>query len=326
MGIFLPGGGKGMGRLHEWAEGQIDRILARFVHPEETLRGEVRRIYGYLESWVSIVVNLALFALKYTLGTAINSVSLIADAFHTLSDMVTSLVVLLGFRAAAKAPDEEHPYGHGRVESIATLVIAVLLILVGIDFFKSSAKRLIDPEPVSGDLIVVGIMLFSGLIKEGLFFFSASLGKRIDSSALIADAWHHRSDAIASGLVAISVLAAMFGYNWVDAIFGLVVSGLIVHTGINLGRDSVSLLIGEGPDEAVLSSIEQRASSVEGVTGVHGIQVHDYGDRRLVSLHVTVEPHLNVEAAHGIATEVEQIVAENLDALTTVHIEPTKER
>ncbi|NLN16881.1 MAG: cation transporter [Firmicutes bacterium] len=313
-----------MGRLHEWAEGQIDRLLAKLVRGQEASRGDVRRICGYLESWVSIAVNLVLFVLKYVLGTAINSVSLIADAFHTLSDMATSFVVLLGFRAAAKDPDEQHPYGHGRVEIVATLVIAVLLILVGLDFFKSSAKRLLEPEPVGGGLIIAGIMVASGLIKEALFFFSASLGRRIDSSALIADAWHHRSDAIASGLVAISVVAAMFGYNRVDAVFGLVVSALILHTGISLGRDSVSQLIGEGPDEEVLSRIRQHASSVDGVTGVHGIQVHDYGDRRLVSLHVTVEPHLSVEVAHSIATEVEQVVATNLDAHATVHIEPTK--
>lgn len=315
-----------MGRLDEWAEGQIDRLLARFVHPGETSHREVRKICGYLESWVSIIVNLLLFVLKYILGTAINSVSLIADAFHTLSDMATSFVVLLGFRAAAQAPDEEHPYGHGRVETIATLIIAVLLVIVGFDFLKSSALRLLQPEPVGGDLIIVGVMLLSGLIKEGLFFFSASLGRRIDSSALMADAWHHRSDAIASGLVAISVIAAMFGYNRVDAIFGLVVSGLILHTGFSLGRDSVSQLIGEGPDEDVISRIRQHASSVEGVTGVHGIQVHDYGDRRLVSFHVTVEPHLNVEVAHGIATEVEQVVAENLEADATVHIEPAEQK
>ena len=157
-----------------------------------------RKKVAYLEAWVSIIGNFLLAIIKGILGVMVNSISLIADAVHTASDVLTSVVVIVGFKLATLPPDNEHPYGHGRIEFIATLIISILLAAVGIKFGIDSYHRLIANTPVSGSYFVVVVMLLAGLFKELMSRFSIDLGQRIASSTLIADAWHHRTDAIAS--------------------------------------------------------------------------------------------------------------------------------
>ncbi|MGQ9780257.1 MAG: cation diffusion facilitator family transporter [Bacillota bacterium] len=266
----FKGGRMGLGG-RVWA-----RIYTFFARRAATEEG-ARQIAGFLEAWVSIIGNILLFAVKFFLGTAILSIALVADAFHTLSDVLTSVVVLIGFRAAGRAPDEEHPFGHGRVENIATLVIAILLVIVGIEFFSQSVRKLLRPVPVAGNLPVIIILLVSGAVKEFMASFSIWLGRRIDSQALLADAWHHRSDAVASGLVALAILGAFFKLYWLDGLFGLGVSALIIYTGFDVGRSAANPLVGLSPGAGVLASIRDEASAVEGVLGIHDVAVHDYG-------------------------------------------------
>lgn len=283
---------------------------------------DVRQTAGLLEAWVSIIGNIMLFAVKFAIGTAIRSISLIADSFHTLSDVLTSMVVLAGFKISRRAPDEEHPFGHGRGESIATLVIALLLLLVGVEFLNQSVRRLFHPTPVAGTLLVVAIMALSAIAKELMASFSIWLGKRIDSSTLIADAWHHRSDAIASALVAVALIGAIFKVYWLDGLFGVGVSLLIAYTGIELGRSSVNYLLGRSPSTETLKTIHDEAAAVDGVIGVHDVNVHDYGQHLAVSLHVEVEPSLDVTQAHLIADEVERRITGRMKADAVVHVDP----
>ena len=173
----------------------------------------VRAKYGYLEAAVSIIGNFLLFVLKLILGMFINSIALIADAFHTLSDVGTSGVVIFGFRLAKKPPDKEHPFGHGRVEYIATMVIAILLVIVGFEFIRQSFERIIHMEYLSNDdfALIIGIVIcISAVVKEMMAQFGAAIGKKIDSDVLLADAWHHRSDAIASVAVGISIIGSAY--------------------------------------------------------------------------------------------------------------------
>ncbi len=281
-----------------------------------------RQTVGFLEAWVSIVGNIALFLVKFAIGKLIGSISLIADSVHTLSDVLTSVVVLAGFKIGGREPDKEHPFGHGRIESIATLIIAILLILVGVEFLRQSIERLRQPRMVAGTILVVLIMLLSGVLKELMASFSIWLGRRIDSSTLIADAWHHRSDAIASVLVAVAIVGAIFHVYWLDGLFGLLVSLLIIYTGGELGWQAANYLIGTSPDQGLLDSIKAEAAAVGGVVGVHDISVHEYGPRRAISIHVEVQGGMDVTAAHGIADEVERRVASLMNAEAVVHIDP----
>ncbi|MEW6662436.1 MAG: cation diffusion facilitator family transporter [Bacillota bacterium] len=299
-------------------------LVQKFIpQAEQVMDVGIRAKYGYLVAWVSIVGNLLLALTKVFFGIMLNSISLLADAVHTLSDVVTSFVVLWGFRLAAAPPDEKHPYGHGRIENVATLIIALLLIGVGIEFGKASAQRFLSNEVVEGSLLVAVLLVFGGLFKEWMARFAVSMGERINSSTLVADAWHHRSDAVASILVAVAMVAAMFGYYRADAVIGLVVSALIIYTGWDLARNTVSALIGEKPDEELVEKITATAGSVNGVKGVHKVEVHDYGpENLLVSLHIQVDATIAVLDSHQIAAEVKYCILDRCGALTTVHVEP----
>jgi cation diffusion facilitator family transporter len=284
-----------------------------------------RMLSGILEAWVSIIGNIVLFIVKLLIGLLTSSISIIADAFHTLSDVVSSMVVLVGFKYGSKEPDQEHPYGHGRLEIIATLVIAILLILTGIEFLKSSIQRFRNPVPVSGGWWVLVILLISAFVKEWMARFSWSLGENIDSSALKADAWHHRSDAIASALVAIGNVAAVKGLVWVDPLFGLAVSILIIYTGYEFAASSGNRLLGLSPSEVIVKEIFARAKSVSGVEEVHKVKIHDYGNHKEISLHIEVDRKMDLVSAHALSEVVEKVIAEKFNAKTVVHIEPLEQ-
>lgn len=254
----------------------------------------------------------------------LNSISLIADAVHTASDVLTSVVVILGFKLSAIPADEKHPHGHGRVEFIASLIISLMLIGVGIKFGIDSYHRLLENTPVKGSYLVVAVMIAAALFKEWMSRFSIDLGNRISSSALIADAWHHRTDAIASLLVAVAILASQFGYYRVDAVLGFAVSALIIWTGIEIFNDSTSKLIGEGDEEQV-ERIRELATGVFGVKSCHDIAVHDYGANKVVSLHIEVPGTMILDDAHEIAHQVEEIIDRELYATTTVHLDSRKD-
>lgn len=281
---------------------------------------EERKVFAYLEAWMSIIGNFILAVVKFAFGFALNSISLIADAVHTASDVLTSIVVILGFKLSSLPADEKHPHGHGRIEFIATLIIAIMLIFVGIKFGADSYERLQANTPVKGSYLVVVLMLIAALLKELMSQISIDLGTRISSGALIADAWHHRTDAIASVLVAIAILASGFGYYKVDAILGFAVSALIIWTGIEIFRDSASKLIGEA-DQEEIAAIDRLALSVAGVHSTHDISIHDYGNSKQVIIHIEVDPDLSMVRAHEIAEEVEQLINCHMVGITTVHVD-----
>lgn len=282
----------------------------------------VRAKYGYLEAGVSIFGNAAMFAVKLVLGIMINSISLITDSFHTLSDTGTSVVVLFGFKISKKAPDSEHPFGHGRAEFVATLIIAVLLVVVGLNFVLGSMERMIYVSPVEGKILVAVLMIIFAVVKEWMARFSTILGKKIDSATLTADAWHHRTDAITNVLVAVAIVGARYNYYMLDAIFGIAISALIIYTGVRLAKDASDRLMGKIPDEDVLKNVKNAVKSVGGVKDVHGIAVHDYGVSKVISMHIEVEKGISMEDAHNIATRVEDNVKTNVKAEATVHVEP----
>lgn len=284
-------------------------------------RNKSRKYYAFLEAWVSIIGNTALFIIKIILGLITNSISLLADSVHTLSDVLTSVVVLIGFKISGKPADEEHPFGHGRMETIATLIIAVLLLVVGFNFCHASIKRLIHPPVVVGTFFAAWVMVISAIAKEWMARFSFDLGKKIESSTLMADAWHHRSDAVASILVVIAIIAAHFGYFRLDAVFGVMVSLLILWVGLKFLKTSTSYLIGEVPKVEFIEKIRSLTLEIPEIKGVHDILVHNYGERSIISLHIEVAKNLSLEQAHSLASTVENKIASSLDASVVTHVD-----
>ena len=276
---------------------------------------------GLLEAVVSITGNLFLFTVKLIIGIAIGSMAAIADAVHTFSDIASSIVVFVGFKIGEKEPDPEHPHGHGRMETIATLVIAVLLVVTGLELVVSSAKRFFAPQVVGGGWWVSAVFLFSALCKEAMARFAFRLGDEIDSEALKADGWHHRADAISSLLVAAGNILVVRGWYQTDSLLGAAVAGFVVYTGWKLALSSSNRLLGASPSPETLAKIREVAGTVKGVNRIHGIQVHDYGFHREISLHIEVPPGLDLVEAHRVADEVEKNLAGVLRAGVVVHVD-----
>lgn len=291
---------------------------------QELVKPEFRKRVAYLEAWLSILGNIFLAVIKGIFGLMLNSISMLADAVHTASDVLTSVVVIVGFKMSSMPPDQKHPHGHGRIEFIATFLISLMLLAVGVKFGYDSYQRYLANTPVSGSYLVAAFMVVAALLKELMSRISIELGNRITSSALIADAWHHRTDAIASFLVALAILASKYGYYRVDAVLGFAVSILIIWTGIEIFLDSSSKIIGES-DEEQLERINELAHTVSGVRSTHDIAVHDYGTYKVISLHIEVDGSLPLVKAHDIADKVEETINLDLYALTTVHLDSYKD-
>ena len=287
---------------------------------------KVRAKYGYLEAIVSIIGNSLLFLLKLFLGIYINSIALIADGVHSLSDTATSGVVIFGFRIAAKEPDKEHPHGHGRAEYIATLIISILLLIVGLGFIQQSIERIITGETLLNQeyaILISIIVIISAIVKEAMARYSNAIAKKIDSDVLKADAWHHRSDAISSIGVAIGIIVSQYGFPILDPIFGIIVSIIIIYVGVDLLKRASNFLIGKAPDVKIIKQIKEIALNTDNVKGIHDLSIHDYGTKKILTLHVEVDSSLQLDEAHKIADNLEENIKKQTKYSTIIHLDPT---
>ncbi len=283
---------------------------------------KVRAQYGALEGWVSIVLNTVLFVIKMAIGLSIRSISLIADAVHTLSDSATSVVIIIAFKIAKKPSDKEHPFGHGRMESVAALIVSIFLFIVGFELLKKSIHNIIYPEAFKASWAVIFIVSGTLLIKELLSRFSFELSEIIDSKALKADAMHHRSDVFSTIPVIVALTAAHFGYNKIDGIMGVFVSLFVFYSGYSISKEAISPLLGEAPSKETISRIERLARSHEGVFGVHDIIYNKYGQMSIISLHIEVSDKEVASRLHTISEEIEDEIAEKMGGMVIVHIDP----
>ncbi|GAK56507.1 cation diffusion facilitator family transporter [Candidatus Vecturithrix granuli] len=287
------------------------------------MKTEKQRL-GYIEGWVSSVLNVALFGLKLWIGMLSGSIAMIADAWHTLSDTLTSLVVLLGFWISGRPRDQEHPFGHGRAEVIASAVIGTLLAVVGMNFIKESYLQLRQHIPV--DFTLTGILIFglSIALKEGLAQFSIWAGRKVNSQALIADGWHHRSDAIASFLI---VVGALFGeyFWWIDGVLGVFVSLLILYAAFDILRQASESLLGESIDPKLEQDIQHVITRIAPDTsGMHHPHVHRYGDHLEVTFHLKMNANYSLSQAHEVVSRIESELRATLNIEPTIHAEPLK--
>ena len=299
----------------------ITRALMARSTPPGASRAEIKVAYGLLEGWVGLVLNGVLFAVKLALGLLTGSVALIADAVHTLADSVTSGVLIVASRVARKPADREHPYGHGRVESVAAIVIAVLLGVAGIEFLESSIHRVLDPQAVDAGWWVVAVVLIAAGIKEWNSRFALGLAEASGSAAIAADAWHHRSDVFATLLVAVGIVGSKLGLPVLDGVMGLGVSLVILWSAFAIAREAIDPLIGQAPTPEEVQEVAQIARAVEGVEGVHDIVIHTYGDVRLVSLHVETSDRSSALELHTLAETVQSAV-EGEHGHAVVHVDP----
>ena len=300
----------------------FEYLTNKFVPEQKESSWTYRNQIGIFQGWVSTTVNLVLFIFKLFIGLMTGAVSLIADAIHTLSDVITSLIVIWGFNQAKKPADMGHPYGHGRAEYIATLIISILLCVAGIEFIETAVHRIQNPILIISDWWMVIILGLTIIMKEITARYAEFLSSKIASGLLHADAWHHRTDAISSVLVLMALIAGNFGYPSIDGWAGLLVALILIYTGFEIARDSVDDLIGKPPDIMELDAIREIALSVPGALGVHDISVHSYGHDRFVNIHAEINATKSAAEAHDISEEIESRLEKAMGVEPTVHLDP----
>lgn len=286
-------------------------------------------------TWIGIVVNIFLTILKGVFGVISNSKALIADALHSASDIVGSIVILFGVKVAIKPPDAEHPYGHGKAENIASIIVALLLIMVGVEISISAIKNIYSGEVVVPKNIALVIIVISILVKEALFQYKYRLGKRVNSIALISEAWHHRSDAISSLAALVGIALSIFGkkigvdyFIYADAIASIAVAVIIVKMGYTLAKESSVMMMEKVLDHEASTMYEETIANVAGVLRVDKVYARTHGRYVVLDVRLSVDPQISVEDGHTIGKHVKKSLLENhadvKDAI--IHLNPYHEK
>ncbi|MCB2230104.1 cation diffusion facilitator family transporter [bacterium] len=284
---------------------------------------------GLKVTWVGMIVNVVLIALKLWGGIVGRSQALIADAVHSSSDLFSDLIVLLGLRWGRKEADADHPYGHGKIETIASLGVGLSLIVAAVWIAYSAIVAVYEHETSAPNLAAIVVAVLSIASKEALYWYTVMIGRRIRSSAVIGNAWHHRSDAFSSVAVLIGVAASMLNPAWhlADALAAIVVSLFLFKVAASLMWDSLRELSDAAPEERILEELHHRAEQVPGVLQVHDLKARHSGPSILVEMHVVVSGGITVYEGHEIAREVRLRLLEDMDpvAEVLVHLDPESE-
>ncbi|MGN0519470.1 MAG: cation diffusion facilitator family transporter [Candidatus Fimenecus sp.] len=300
-------------------------LLARlFIKDyQNTKSPAVRAAYGELSGAVGICVNLLLSAAKFFVGTITGSISISADAVNNLSDAGSSVVTLVSFKLAKKPADKDHPYGHGRIEYIAALIVSFLILMMGFELFKSSVDKIRNPSPVTYSTVALVILLLSIGAKLWLAYFNHRLGKKIDSAATKAVVSDSLSDTAATTVALAALLLSLVTDFPVDGWFGIVVALFIFRSGAEILKDTVGLLLGKPPEREFFDEIEREILSYDGVVGVHDLIIHDYGPgRSFASVHAEVPANIDILQSHDTVDLIERDLQQKYGMLVSIHMDP----
>lgn len=285
----------------------------------------VRLKYGMLCGAVGILFNILLFTGKLLAGTLTGSIGITADAFNNLSDAGSSAITLVGFRLSDAKADKEHPFGHGRFEYIAGLIVSMAILLMGFELAKTSIEKIIHPEAVTFSFLAMGVLIASILTKLYMFFYNRGIGKKIDSAAMRATALDSFSDVTATSVVLLSMLIGKWTSWKIDGYAGLLVALFIGYTGVRAAQETISPLLGQSPTKEFVDQIEHIVLEQEGVIGVHDLVVHDYGPgRRMISLHAEVPADGNMILLHDTVDNLEKHLRKECGCETVIHMDPVE--
>ena len=305
----------------------MTELLVRlFVKNKDDIHeSKVRTSYGVLASIVGVVSNVLLFAVKLIVGMIINSVSVMADAFNNLSDAASSVISFIGVKLAERPADKEHPFGHGRLEYIAALAVSFLILQVGLTLFKSSFAKILRPEEVIFNPVLIGILVLSILVKVWLMFFNRKLGKRIKSTVMLATAADSMGDVLVTSATVISaIIAGLTGWQ-IDGYMGLVVSIFVILSGIGIAKDTLEPLLGQAVDREAYKKISDFIESYPGIVGTHDLIIHNYGpSHRMATIHVEVPNDIDFEEAHETIDRIERDIQEKMDIFLVIHMDPVE--
>lgn len=290
---------------------------------DQTQDAKVRQKYGMLGGIVGIVCNIFLFAAKFLAGLITSSISVMADAFNNLSDAGSSLVTLVGFKMAGMPADNQHPFGHGRIEYVSGLIVSMVIMLMGFELGKTSMEKIFRPEEISFGILPFVILLLSIGVKLWMGFFNKNLGEAIDSAAMKATAMDSLSDVAATAAVVVGMLVHHFWQINIDPYVGVLVALFILYTGLNTARDTLNPLLGQPPEKEFVDGIVETVMSYEYVVGIHDLIVHNYGPgRSIVSLHAEVPCDENILKLHDTIDLIERDLKSRFDCEAVIHMDP----
>ncbi len=287
------------------------------------MKKDGKKRLNYLAAIVSIVVNTLLFGVKYWAGIVSGSVALLADAWHTMSDSLSSIVVLVGIKISSRKADKEHPFGHGRVENIVSILVGVMLAIIAWEFITESVDKFKNPDnkAIFGTLAIV-VTIISIVIKEAMAQFSFWIARKTDNTSIKADGWHHRSDAFSSIVVLCGIFLQKY-FWWIDAVLGICVSLILLYAVYEIIREAIDKLMGETISEELESNIKQIISeTIETDVVAHHFHIHNYGNHSELTFHIKLLPEMTIHEAHDIADKIECKLREKLNIEATIHFEP----
>lgn len=302
----------------------INLLAKKFIkNYKDYKNAEVRHAYGVLCGAVGVVFNLILFSLKLFAGFISGSVAIMADAVNNLSDAGSSIITMIGFKMASKKPDPEHPFGHGRIEYVAGLIVSILIIMMGFELLKSSFTKIIHPEALSYSGSAMLILIVSVFVKLYMYAYNKKTAEKISSAAMNATAMDSFTDSIATSVVLLSMLIGYFTGLKMDGWCGFLVSGFVMYAGIISTKDTIEPLLGSKPDPEYVRQIERYVLSNEGILGIHDLVVHDYGPGRvMISLHAEVSADGNVLELHDTIDNIESKLNKALGCRAIIHMDP----
>lgn len=299
-------------------------LLKLFVKDyKNTKNPEVRTKYGTLGSAVSIFINVLLSAFKYLVGAATASVAITADAINNLSDAASGIITLFSFKMAGRKPDKEHPFGHGRIEYVAALIVGFLVELMGYELIKSSVLKIMNPEAVNFSYGAAAVLIFSIFGKIWMGFFNKKLGTAINSPAMIAVASDSLSDTAATFISLVALVLSKFTSLPLDGYMGVVVSLFILKSGFDILKESISIILGKPPSKELVDELVETITSFEGILGIHDLVIHSYGETRIFgTVHIEFSADDDFLLAHETADTIEREIKDKFGIELVVHLDP----
>lgn len=279
---------------------------------------------AFKAGWLAIVGNFILYAIKLWVGIISGSVALMADAWHTLSDSVSSIVLLIFYKAANKPADIDHPYGHGRFRLIASIIIGVILVVIGLNFAIEAVKKLISHETAQFGTAAIIVTLVSVLVKEIMARYSLYAAKKLDSLSLKADGWHHRSDAISSVVILIGIFFQKYIW-WIDAALGFIVAALIIYTAWKIVSQAIDVILGKKPDGDLIKKVRDITNKVAGYDVLsHHFHIHSYGDHYELSFHIVMPAPTPLAEVSKLTSQMRETIRKDLNVEPTIQVDADK--
>jgi len=277
---------------------------------------------GYIEGIVSIIVNLFLFGLKLWAGIVSQSIAMVADAWHTLSDSASSVIVIAGTKLSVKKADREHPFGHGRWEHITALFIGFLLAIIAWSFITDSVEQYKEGKSANFGLIAIIVTVVSILVKEGMAQYAFYLSRKSGNASVKADGWHHRTDALSSILVLAGIMLRNYLW-WIDSVLGIIISLMLFYATYEIVSESIHKLLGEKASDELVDEIKDIIRSIaDSNLEAHHFHIHNYVNHKELTFHIRIDGKKSIRTGHDIVTKIEDAIRDKLDIETTIHIEP----